>query len=283
MTNTLSMPAARLRAAGALKRVIEWLPQRPQLAIERAYYRATHEPELRLLGRLCSRDKLSIDVGANKGIYSLFLLHYSARLVSVEPNPMLSAYLERKFHGLNAEVMNCAFGSTPGRTSLAIPYVGSLPLHGWASVVAGFDGSEWKGQPITRTDNIEVDVKRLDDLDFRDVGLVKIDVEGFEPQVLDGARETLRRDRPNLLMEVERRLNPDMDSTLEGVTGMGYEGYFLHDRAVHPLADFDPGSMQQPGDIGDFRTHVSNFIFVPTGTGDQVLGGRAGGSAPWRS
>lgn len=270
--NGWRLPATRLRLAGALKRIVEWLPQRPQLAFERAYYRATHEPELRLLGRLCARHRLSVDVGANKGIYALFLLHHSARLVCVEPNPRLTAYLERKFASLEVSVVQCALGGAPGRTSLTVPYVGDLPIHGWASLVASFDGDEWEGQPITRTECIEVEVRRLDDLGLRDVGFVKIDVEGFEPEVLAGAQETLRRDRPNLLIEIERRLNPAMDETLGRLVGMGYEVYFLHAGRLHPLADFEPGSMQQAGDIGDFRTHVSNFICVPAGTAGTALG-----------
>ena len=49
----------------------------------------------------------------------------------------------------------------------------------------------------------EVDVKPLDSYNFENVAVIKIDVQGHEPKVLDGAIETIKKNRPVLFIEVE--------------------------------------------------------------------------------
>ena len=48
----------------------------------------------------------------------------------------------------------------------------------------------------------EVEVRTLDSFAFRDVCVIKVDVEGSEMEVLEGARETILRDRPPLIVEL---------------------------------------------------------------------------------
>ena len=48
----------------------------------------------------------------------------------------------------------------------------------------------------------EVEVRRLDDFGFENVRFIKADVEGSEREVLDGARATIMRDRPVILLEL---------------------------------------------------------------------------------
>jgi len=65
-------------------------------------------------------------------------------------------------------------------------------------------GSKWitrKSQPRKRT-TIEVLVKTLDSYQFTDVGFIKLDVEGYEKFVLEGAFETIKANRPILQLEI---------------------------------------------------------------------------------
>ncbi|HUZ11388.1 MAG TPA: FkbM family methyltransferase [Caulobacteraceae bacterium] len=54
---------------------------------------------------------------------------------------------------------------------------------------------------------ISVPVARLDDFQLPPIGFIKIDVEGHEEAVLQGARETIGRNRPALMIEIEERHN----------------------------------------------------------------------------
>jgi hypothetical protein len=86
----------------------------------------------------------------------------------------------------------------------------------------------------------QVRLCRLDDLcrDMRGrISFVKIDVEGHELEVLRGGIETLRRHRPNLLIEIEQRHSPvPIFHTLDFLASLGYAGEFLDDKRHTPGA-----------------------------------------------
>jgi FkbM family methyltransferase len=81
---------------------------------------------------------------------------------------------------------------------------------------------------LTASGDIEVEVRRLDDVarDWPRIGLMKIDIEGYEPEMLKGARATIERDRPTIFAEFNRErmaINGfTMDETWRWFTERGY-------------------------------------------------------------
>jgi FkbM family methyltransferase len=62
-----------------------------------------------------------------------------------------------------------------------------------------------------------IEVRRLDDLDLRDVSVIKIDVEGMEAAVIAGGERTIRRDAPMIYAEewLEPQWHSDIAAVLE--------------------------------------------------------------------
>ena len=115
----------------------------------------------------------------------------------------------------------------------------------------------------------EVETQPLDALDHTNIGFIKIDVEGHEEAVIEGATETLRRERPALLIEIEQRhARGDVRDLLRRITDLGYCGFFLHGRVPRPLEEFCV-EQHQSRPLADPSTgpYVENFFFTPRACG----------------
>ncbi len=122
---------------------------------------------------------LAFDIGAFRGEVSEALAQSGARVIAVEPNPILARRLRRCF-GPTLTVEQCAVGDTRGIAQLRLGhYAGHSTLSAEWAAIAGAE--RW-------AESIEVPVLSLDDLIARHglPSFIKIDVEGHEPAVLAG-------------------------------------------------------------------------------------------------
>lgn len=91
----------------------------------------------------------------------------------------------------------------------------------------------------------QVDVKKLDTLfkeeDLKPPHFIKIDVEGHELKVLEGARSVLEAHSPLLFVEIAKTmsarkfLNKDYNALFELTTSLGYEAYFFSEDGLQKL------------------------------------------------
>jgi FkbM family methyltransferase len=118
---------------------------------------------------------------------------------------------------------------------------------------------------------IAVRVRRLDDYAFDAVGFIKIDVEGHELAVLNGAGATIERSKPTLLIELEDRHRPNAvaDATTF-LQSLGYGGYLLLDDEIYSVDQFDPDIHQKRTNICGWTegwsrrgVYVNSFVFLP--------------------
>jgi FkbM family methyltransferase len=150
--------------------------------------------------RLLEPGDLVVDVGANIGyMTSLFAARVgpAGRVESFEPHPRIFARLRRNVESCRrrglpaAEVTlhECALGDSDGWTRLVEPRI--FGINEGASTVApgGVTTQNAAGEA-----SFEIRVARFDSvLDGRQAALLKVDVEGFEAEVLGGARHALAR------------------------------------------------------------------------------------------
>jgi FkbM family methyltransferase len=163
---------------------------------------------LRAWSDLCRGASLVLDVGAYSGIYSLIAcVDGASTAIAVEPNPSLLPSLENNIraNGLTNRITVVSKGvsDTPGFARLHIPT---------DTTAATFMGAgEGPRVALTTIDAI---------VEHRQVDLIKLDVEGWEPAAIRGARKTLLRDHPPLLMEC---LTKESFDTLDAlVASLGY-------------------------------------------------------------
>lgn len=148
---------------------------------------------VRLYGRFIRPGDLCFDIGAHVGNRSRCWSRLGARVVALEPQPDFVRFLRWLFRDDPAvTVREAAAGAVPGRLALRVsrrtPTVTSMSAD-WMAAVAptrGFAGVTWD-------EAIEVEVVTLDALiaEFGMPAFCKIDVEGFEPEVLRGTTAAL--------------------------------------------------------------------------------------------
>jgi FkbM family methyltransferase len=153
------------------------------------------EPELAILAKLVPSGGTAVDIGANQGVYAYALADIADRVVAFEPNPDYAFFARWMLRG-RAEVYELALSDESSRGTLHVP----LSDQG---VVLHLAGSLKRTHSQFRNNKTyDVEIRRLDDFGFMNVRFVKADVEGSEREVLDGARATLARDRPVILLEL---------------------------------------------------------------------------------
>jgi FkbM family methyltransferase len=148
--------------------------------------------------KLCEPGMQFLDVGAHWGIFTLAAIHHGgsgARCVAIEPSPSAAQVLRQNLEANKvqdrAEVIQAAAGAKAGTVSM---------------LTTGAGGADYFVVPSEkRPDTIHVPQIELTGL-CRDRGFkpthIKIDVEGFEEEVLSGARGLLEKLRPILFLEL---------------------------------------------------------------------------------
>lgn len=167
------------------------------------------DPEFRLLARIAPIG-LAIDVGGNWGqsVAALQKFARPRRIVTIEPIPSLATRLRRIFaHDATVEVLELALGETAGLATIHVPRYRNYIYDGIASIDRDFAESWLNSYRMARynparltVDSIAVQIERLDALALKP-DLIKIDVQGLEPQVVFGGLETIAAHRPMILVE----------------------------------------------------------------------------------
>ncbi len=190
-------------------------------------YFADHRLSFALFRAMVRPGDVVHDVGANIGYYSRFILAEldPAFIVAIEPMPANAALLRRNlrpFRPRRAMVLEMALADREGVEDLQIDNVhhGTAVLDrltgGAAAAGRRLLGLEPCKQPVVlETLDRLVAAGRIPAPQF-----VKIDTEGAELMVLDGAREVLRSHRPRLLLAAHGK--DEARSTIERLTGLGY-------------------------------------------------------------
>jgi FkbM family methyltransferase len=213
--------------------------------------KATGERELAYVNALCDHSSISVDIGANRGVYSFLMRQHSKGVIAFEPNPFYADLVRRALK--DVQVIEAAVSDHAGKTILRVPL--SQAVAGMGTIEAE---NTLESIPVHQ---IEISILTLDSLQLPKMGFIKIDVEGHELAALRGAAATIERCLPNFLIEAEERHRKDAVLSVYGfLSKYGYSGLFHVNGKLHPMEEFNTASYQ---DISkDANPYVNNFIFV---------------------
>ena len=194
-----------------------------------AYYGEFCEREVALLCALTQPGDCVIEVGANIGTHTLPLARHltpQGRLIAIEAQPVVAMLLEANL-ALNAidwvDVQLVAAGRGPGVACIPVVDYRAARNVGAVSLV----GAQSEGA---------IAVRSVDSFAVRPA-LIKIDVEGMELEVLEGAVETIQASRPLLYVENNPAPAAESVAVLEWLRAMDYELYW-DVRSLHEPSNF---------------------------------------------
>lgn len=186
------------------------------------------ESEFRFFKEILTRisQPVVFDVGANIGVHAIGWARACprARIYAFEPSKatfeLLRENVDRNNVGGNVEMIPDAVSNYVG--------VGEFfrcDDDAYSSLRDTNRKRVMESFPVTITTiDAFVDSRNLSKID-----LIKIDVEGFEREALEGGQRTLRNLRPHLFVEIfgGKNSNPDPAGTVEFVRSLGYEAFVL--------------------------------------------------------
>jgi FkbM family methyltransferase len=179
-----------------------------------------------------------VDVGANIGFFSALARSTGTHVVAIEPVPTTVRMLQKNLRAngwSDVEVWPMAVGASAGIVDIYGGGTGASLVEGWA----GISSSYRRHVSVTTVDQIlrgRFKNHRL---------FVKIDVEGFEFEVLKGAVETLDRvPRPTWLLEItlselRNELNPRYEETFTSFLSRGYTVMNVGPAGLRPVSRAD--------------------------------------------
>jgi len=228
--------------------------------------------------RALHRPGVLLDIGAHDGLLTIPFARLPGSLVhGFEPLPSamarLRAALVAEFGEIPPHVMLHAeaLGAAEGEAVLTLPVLDGVPQEQWASISKDYA----EHRSVTRQAH-RVRVIPLDRLELRDVTAIKLDAEGAEQEVLEGARRTLTRCRPVLSVEIEERHRAGSTRDVPALLAcLGYAGFYWHAGALHPIAHFDAARMQvanaDPAVFAASEPYIFSFFFLPGELAEGML------------
>ena len=178
--------------------------------------------DLRLIARYAPPHAVCLDVGANIGHHSLFFAAQGWRVHAFEPNPQVWPEFEAKVaaSGLRTVTLNkVGLGNEEGVLDFELESASNSGTGRFRPEGEAVAGSVPVGKlPIRNGDRFlrEADIGRVD--------VIKMDVQGFEPEALAGLRETIARDHPLLCVEISEESTRKLGS-FEAFRALFPDGY----------------------------------------------------------
>lgn len=228
-----------------------------------AFIRGYTEPEMTLLKNIIKAESTVIDAGANQGIYSYFISKFCKNIQIFEPNSECFNLLKSWANSHeNIIVYNEALSNEDRLASLLIP----IDQHG----VEHDSSASIENNNFSQTREETVRLNKLDSFNFSEIDFIKIDVEGHEFPLLQGAYNTIKISKPCLLIEIEQRHNKkSIFEIFNFLEDLDYLCFYLDEGKLYSFSEFNIAIHQQNQNINTEKKYINNFLFFDKFKFDQ--------------
>ncbi len=183
---------------------------------------------------------LILDVGGHHGSYALFyqqLVGPKGKVITYEASPYIFAYLKKRlldFNVTNVLAKEKAVSSTINEKLMMKVYQDIGPACCTVEPVLMYEG-----RMPGKTEMVEVETETLDELittEYSPVKFIKIDVEGHESAVFEGAKQLLLTQRPIVIFELGAIIGRFEPQTIKQMEDLDYVCFDLRydDKRVYP-------------------------------------------------
>lgn len=206
------------------------------------FFFGAHEKEQINFSKKYINNGVVVDCGSNAGNHSLFYSVYAKKVISIEANPVLAEeFRSRIFYNniKNIILLNIGIGSSDGTKLSFHQSVGDNK--GTSSFIENFSPEN--------LNQINVLIRTLDSIlsehKIRKVDFIKIDVEGYDYEVLEGARKIISTSTPVIQIEYSPRDKKKLLAFLienpkyQAKTLIVNRPFFVFNRPNGKLVDFD--------------------------------------------
>ena len=163
-----------------------------------------------------NRKHTAIDIGGHCGFWSFYLGGNFKKVYAFEPVEIFRECFKKNIPHENVELLPVALGNENGFVSMNVELENTGATHVSSNT----------------NDLNKVELKKLDDYELTDVDFVKIDVEGYENQVVLGAKETLLRNKPIIIIEQKGFSDRFNETQFEAVDTLKSYGAKVIDQVV---------------------------------------------------
>jgi FkbM family methyltransferase len=210
------------------------------------YYLGTFEPHcLCYLYRCAGKGSTIVDVGANIGFYTIessLSVGPTGRVISIEAAPSHARSIRENVRlndFENIKVIETAVGDTTGEAVLTLPSGDNLGAYTLGRVI----GEQAHNVVVRRIDDI------LEEQGTACVDFIKMDIEGSELRALRGAENTLKSNRPTILLELNsaalQKCGSSVGEVKEFLERHGYRGWILTRTAARSIENSDDHSCDE--------------------------------------
>ena len=216
--------------------------------------------ELLFLSKLLLKEPLFfIDVGANRGefVFTAEKAIPPSKIWAFEPLPYFAKKLKALFPKIT--VFNVGLSDTETQTTLYVPVIKGIPDDSLSSVnKPSSDSFNTYTINCTTLDNLVEKNCITDEKIF-----LKIDVEGHEFNVLQGAEKTLKQAILVMLIEIEERHHKEkpLKEMIQSIESKGFVCYHLHAQKPELIKYSEYSEVFQKKEDLNTRRYINNFWF----------------------